>query len=112
VGGRLKTLREPDTRTILKKAAPYIHDSFEGEAVLSIGKAIDLIERGAAGIINVMPFGCMPGTISSALLQVVSRNYRVPCISIAYDGTESTTTYLQLEAFMEQAISRQKHIGR
>ncbi|MGE5892988.1 MAG: acyl-CoA dehydratase activase-related protein, partial [bacterium] len=104
--GYLKTLREPKTRDILRKAAPYIHDSFEGEAVLSIGKTIDLIERGASGIINVMPFGCMPGTVVSALLQTISRKYHVPCISIGYDGTESTTTYLQLEAFMEQAKSR------
>jgi len=106
--GSLRTLKEPETKVILKKSDPYIHESFEGEAVLTIGKTIDLIERGASGIINVMPFGCMPGTITTALLQNISRAYNVPCISIAYDGTESTTTYLQLEAFMEQAKNRMK----
>jgi predicted nucleotide-binding protein (sugar kinase/HSP70/actin superfamily) len=101
--GFLKTLKEPDTKEILKKASPYLHSSFEGEAILSIGKGIDLIERGASGIINAMPFGCMPGTIVTALLMGVSRDYGIPCISIPYDGTDSPTLEIQLEAFMEQA---------
>lgn len=103
--GFLKTLKEPETKEILTKAAPYVHDSFEGETILSVGKAIDLIERGAAGIINAMPFGCMPGTIVTALMKAVSRDYGVPCISIPYDGTESPAIGLQLEAFMESINS-------
>ncbi|MBI5195545.1 MAG: CoA protein activase [Nitrospirae bacterium] len=98
----LKTNREPSTRQILKKANPYIHDSFEGETILSIGKAIDLIEKGASGIVNAMPFGCMPGTIVTALLRAISKDYNIPSISVPYDGTESITTAIQLEAFMHQ----------
>lgn len=104
--GFLKTLQEPRTKDLLKMASPYVHDSFEGETILSIGKAVDFIERGCCGIINVMPFGCMPGTIVTALLKVLNRDYDIPCISIPYDGTESTVTELQLEAFMEAASSR------
>jgi predicted CoA-substrate-specific enzyme activase len=101
--GFLKTLKEPESKEIIAKASPYLHSSFEGEAILSIGKSIDLVERGASGIINVMPFGCMPGTIVTALLRGVSRDYGVPCISIPYDGTESSTSEIQLEAFLDQA---------
>ena len=101
--GFLKTLKEPVTKKILDKASPYLHSSFEGEAILSIGKSIDLTERGASGIVNAMPFGCMPGTIVTAILRGVSRDYGIPCISIPYDGTESPTTEIQLEAFMDQA---------
>ncbi|MBZ0157280.1 MAG: acyl-CoA dehydratase activase [Alphaproteobacteria bacterium] len=104
--GFLKTLHEPSTGGILEKASPYVADSFEGETVLSIGKAVDLIGKGAAGIINAMPFGCMPGTIVTALLKRVSREYSVPCISIPYDGTESPATMLQLEAFMETVTNK------
>ena len=110
--GFLKTLSEPDTQEILKKASPYLHDSFEGEAILSIGKSIDLIERGASGIINAMPFGCMPGTVVTTLMHGLARDYGIPCISIPYDGTESPTTEIQLEAFMNQATEysrQQKH---
>ncbi|MEW6419076.1 MAG: acyl-CoA dehydratase activase [Nitrospirota bacterium] len=101
--GFLKTLKEPETKEILEKASPYVHKSFEGETILSIGKCIDLIEKGASGIINAMPFGCMPGTIVTALLRGVSRDFGIPCISIPYEGTESPTTEIQIEAFMDQA---------
>ncbi len=106
----LKTVEEPSTKEILKKASPYVDDSFEGETILSIGKTIDLIEKGASGIINTMPFGCMPGTIVTALLRVVSRDYNIPCISIPYDGTESSAVELQLEAFMEAAKSQESRV--
>lgn len=101
--GFLKTLHEPETKEILRKASPYVHSSFEGETILSIGKCIDLIERGASGIVNAMPFGCMPGTIVTALLRGIARDYGIPCISIPYDGTESPTIEIQIEAFMDQA---------
>ncbi len=102
----LKSLPEPETAEILEKARPYVDDSFEGETVLSIGKAVDLAGKGVAGIVNAMPFGCMPGTIVTALLRGVSRDFGVPAISVPYDGTESATTMLQLEAFMDQAKTR------
>ena len=108
--GFLKTLHEPSTGDILKKAAPYVHDSFEGETVLSIGKAVDLCERGASGIVNAMPFGCMPGTIVTALMRGISRRYGVPSISIPYDGTESPANAIVLEAFMDQAKGHAKSV--
>ncbi|MDA8169685.1 MAG: acyl-CoA dehydratase activase [Nitrospiraceae bacterium] len=102
----LRSIHEPHTGEIMEKAAPYVHDSFEGETILSIGKAVDLAGKGVAGIVNAMPFGCMPGTIVTALMRGISRDYGVPSISIPYEGTESSTTMLQLEAFMDQAKSR------
>ncbi|GBE34083.1 R-phenyllactate dehydratase activator [bacterium BMS3Bbin06] len=110
--GFLKSLHEPYTGKIMKKASPYLHESFEGEAILSIGKSIDMIERGAAGVVNAMPFGCMPGTVVTALMRGVSELYGVPFISIPYDGTDSPTTQLQLEAFMEQAKKRKLDRGK
>lgn len=101
--GFLKTLKEPDTKELLRKASPYLHDSFEGEAVLSIGKSIDLIEKGVSGIVNAMPFGCMPGTVVTSMMRGISRDYGIPCISMPYDGTESPAMEIQLEAFMSQA---------
>ncbi len=101
--GFLKTLHEPETKELLKHAAPYLHDSFEGEAVLSMGKSVDLIRKGASGIISTMPFGCMPGTIVSALMKGLKEDSGVPCMSVAFDGSEATSSEIQLEAFMHQA---------
>jgi predicted CoA-substrate-specific enzyme activase len=107
--GFLKNLHEPDTKILLDRASPYIHHSFEGEAILSIGKSIDLIQRGAAGIINAMPFGCMPGTIVSGLMRGLNADFDIPCLSIPYDGSESLTTDIQLEAFIDQAREYDKN---
>ena len=101
--GFLKTLREPTTKEIIKNALPYLHDSFEGEAILSMGKSVDFVKNGASGIISAMPFGCMPGTIVSALLKGLKQDRGIPCLSVAYDGVEATCSDIQLEAFMHQA---------
>ena len=110
--GFLRTLKEPPTTEILRNASPYVHDSFEGEAVLSMGKAVDYVKCGASGIISAMPFGCMPGTIVSALLKGLKQNEGVPCLSVAYDGVETTCSGIQLEAFMHQAMERMKNNGK
>ena len=98
----LKYGKEPRVKDILAKASPYIHESFEGEAILSIGKSIDFANKGVSGVINAMPFTCMPGTISSALMRLVQNNYNVPVMNIAYDGQGATNMLTRLEAFMYQ----------
>lgn len=106
--GCLRSLHEPKMKTTLALASPYIHPSFEGEAVLTIGKAIDYMNKGVAGIVNVMPLTCMPGTISSAVLKRVREHYGdVPLLTIAYDGQKDSQVMTRLEAFMHQARAYQ-----
>lgn len=99
--GVINNLKEPSTKELFRNAAPYVPDSFEGETVLSVGKSIDLIKRGVSGIINTMPFGCMPGAIVTAILRFIQRDYNIPVVSLAFDGLNSTVNELWLEAFME-----------
>ena len=105
----LRNSHEPETDEIIEKAKPYLHPTFEGEAILSVGKAIDLKEKGASGIINIMPFTCMPGTIVSAILKRFrEENQNFPILNMAYDGQEQTNTLTRLEAFMYQAREYQQ----
>lgn len=107
--GSLRNFGEPKTKSIFKFARPYIDSSFEGEAILSIGKTIDFAKRGASGIINIMPFTCMPGTIVSTVLKRYrEENNNIPILNMAYDGQEQTNTLTRLEAFMYQAKEYQK----
>ncbi|MDA8100346.1 MAG: acyl-CoA dehydratase activase [Nitrospiraceae bacterium] len=102
--GSLRSLHEPSIATTLERARPYVHHSFEGEAVLSVGKAIDYAKRGVSGIVNVMPFSCMPGTITSGLLKRVAEDHNnIPLLTIAYEGQQDTQTVTRLEAFIHQA---------
>ena len=85
-------------------ASPYVHCSFEGEAIMTVGKAVDFAEKDLSGIVSVMPFTCMPGTISHAILKKVRRDFNnIPFLNMVYDGDEQATTQTRLEAFMYQA---------
>ncbi len=107
--GSLRNLHEPTVRSILQMARPYIHDSFEGEAVLSVGRTIDFAYSECSGVVNVMPFTCMPGTIVSAILKRYrEENNNFPVLNMAYDGQEQTNTLTRLEAFMYQARQYQE----
>ena len=98
-----KVPREPHTEELIEKASPYLHPSFEGEAILSIGKAIDYVAKGASGLINTMPFTCMPGTIVNALLKRCREDYNnIPLLNLAYDGQKDSNTKTRLEAFVYQ----------
>ena len=94
---------EPPLKEIWKNAEPYLPPWY-GEAALSLGKSVDYAKKGMAGIINVMPFACLPGTITAAVLKRFREDYNsVPCLTIAYDGLEQTNTTTRLEAFIYQA---------
>ncbi|MBN2057571.1 MAG: CoA activase [Candidatus Saganbacteria bacterium] len=105
--GLISDLHEPSMLKTLRNAAPYLHYSYKGEAVLSIGKAVDFIQKGASGIINIMPFTCMPGTVVAALgKQVRQRHDDIPWLDLAIDGNEGVNLETRLEAFLHQAKGR------
>jgi predicted CoA-substrate-specific enzyme activase len=101
--GSLPNWREPHIEKTLRLAAPFIHRSLEGEAILSVGKTIEFVEQGASGVVNVMPFTCMPGTIVHSILKRYrEQHYNIPFLNMAYDGQEQTNSRTRLEAFMFQ----------
>ncbi len=103
VTGYLKNHPEPPVEHILELASPYIHPSFEGEAILTIGKSIDFHEKGASGIINCMPFSCMPGTLTVAVFKRLREDREgLPVLDLAFDGQKELNTLIRLEAFMFQ----------
>jgi predicted nucleotide-binding protein (sugar kinase/HSP70/actin superfamily) len=102
--GYLRNAEEPPTREVLGLCAPYVHRSFEGEAILTVGKAIDFVRKGAAGVVSTMPFTCMPGTIAHAIIKRVKEEEGgFPFLNMVYDGTEQASEDTRIEAFMHQA---------
>ena len=102
--------KEPKVADIIRKASPYVHVSFEGEAILTVGKSIDFIDKGVSGIVNAMPFTCMPGTISSAVMRLIQNKYNIPVLNVAYDGQGTTNILTRLEAFMYQVKEYYKEV--
>jgi predicted nucleotide-binding protein (sugar kinase/HSP70/actin superfamily) len=105
--------RQPSALKLIGRAAPHLHYTFKGEAVLTVGKAIDLIKKGSSGIINVMPFTCMPGTVVSAVAGRIREDFPgIPWLDVPVDGTEGVNLETRLEAFMHQAACYNDSIPR
>ena len=102
-------LAEHPTGHIIGLAKPYIDDSFEGEAILSIGKMVEYHQDGFGGVVNVMPFTCMPSTIVNTQTRRLSADCNeMPILNLSFDGQEDPTLTTRLEAFVEQVGARSK----
>ena len=94
--------REPSTAAILAKSDMYLSPRCGSEAVLSIGSGVEWMESPVfAGVISVMPHGCMPGGIVAAMAEKFSASYQKPWISLTYDGFLETNNAARISNFAE-----------
>jgi len=97
-------IKDAPVNEIIKLARPYLDRSFGGEAILSIGKSIDYMRQNLCGVINAMPFTCMPGNVVCALSKKLQQDLDdFPWLNMAYDGLEEGSQLTRLEAFMYRA---------
>jgi predicted nucleotide-binding protein (sugar kinase/HSP70/actin superfamily) len=78
------------------------------EAPLSIGGALEYHAHGFDGVVNVLPFGCMPSTTTSAVLKPVLDRLRLPYIDSQHDGTDQPNREAIIRTFMYQATQHQR----
>jgi len=93
---------EPPVATILSKSKLYLSPRCGSEAVLSIGSGVEWMGSPEfAGVISVMPHGCMPGGIVAAMAEKFSTVYQKPWISVTYDGFLETNNSARVREFAE-----------
>ena len=96
--------REISTEKIMQLCSEYLNENIRGEATLSIGRAVEYARHGFSGVVNLIPFNCMPGTIVNTLLWRFSGDYpRLPVLKMIYDGNKQSSDQIRIEAFMYQA---------
>jgi predicted CoA-substrate-specific enzyme activase len=101
--GALPRLREPSSRDILEFVSPYMGRDNNQTLLLNIAKMVDFARRGADGVVNVICFNCMLGTVSEALAVQVRRDYKnIPLPTLIYGTTELSSEKSKLEAFVYQ----------
>ena len=105
VGDRI----EPDIEDVLEAGERYLPLNFEGEAILTAGRAVKFIEDGASLVVNCAPFGCMPGTITCAIFQEVQNRTGVPVVSMFYDGEGDLNSILGV--YLAQVGERGRSTG-
>jgi predicted CoA-substrate-specific enzyme activase len=94
--------KEPSTEKLLTLTSRWFSPKCGSEAVLSIGSGIDWMENPEfAGVISVMPHGCMPGGIVAAMSERFSALYGKPWINLTYDGFVESTNLTKINNFAE-----------
>jgi len=78
--------REPPLDQVIDRGLKFIPFEFEGEAILTVGRAKLFAEQGADLVVNCSPFGCMPGRITSYLFQRHAEYFDVPVVNLFFDG--------------------------
>jgi predicted nucleotide-binding protein (sugar kinase/HSP70/actin superfamily) len=92
---------------IVSNGEKYIRHYIGGEAIVSMGKAVDYATRGLDGIISVIPFNCMPGlTVAGFIPKFRKDNNNIPFVSIEYDGFQDSTREIRTDTFIAQVKER------
>jgi len=93
---------EPSTEEVLALTSEWLSPKCGSEAVLSIGSGVEWMENPKfAGVISVMPHGCMPGGIVAAMSDKFSALYRKPWINLTYDGFVESNNLTRINNFAE-----------
>jgi predicted nucleotide-binding protein (sugar kinase/HSP70/actin superfamily) len=80
-----------------------------GEAALSISGTLTYRNHGYDGVVNVYPFSCMPGTLSSSILKPWCHNHKFPFMDAPCDSSSQPGREAAIRTFLYQA---QQHFER
>ena len=105
----IKGFEEPHIEEILQLGEKYLDRSLRGEAILTVGKTLHSIKRGRDGVVNVMPFTCMPGNITWALSTQIEKDYaNFPILNLSYDGSHQANYLNKIRTFVSQVEAHHK----
>lgn len=89
-------------KKILKKADPYLGLCIGGHAWQTIAHTVNFADIGLHGVIQVMPFGCMPEIVAESILPTVSEQKGIPVMTLIVDEMTGEGGYqTRLEAFVD-----------
>jgi predicted nucleotide-binding protein (sugar kinase/HSP70/actin superfamily) len=75
-----------------------------GDASISLGRAISMRRRGARGVVNLVPYGCLPGTTSEAVFAARRDALRgIPVLHLSLDGGPGPEVRERVMALVEAA---------
>jgi predicted CoA-substrate-specific enzyme activase len=104
IHGKLRNLKEPSLAQNFNMSSKYMSKTFEGETLIEVARSVDFFNKGVSGVVRVVPFGCMMGTIVETLSEQISRDLSdFPIMTLHYDGQDYRSQIDKLEGFMIRA---------
>ncbi|MCL4425107.1 MAG: CoA protein activase [Firmicutes bacterium] len=87
---------------VAEAAAPYLRHFVGGDGLDSVGNTVLYAQQGFDGVIQLMPFTCMPEIVAQSILPRVSQEKNIPVLTLILDeqsGEAGIRT--RLEAFVD-----------
>lgn len=89
-------------KRILKKADPYLGLCIGGHAWQTVAHTVNFADMGLNGVIQIMPFGCMPEIVAESILPTISEQEGIPAMTLIVDEMTGEAGYqTRLEAFID-----------
>ena len=89
----------------MRRLRGFWEPSLGTEATLTMGRILDVGRHGLSGIVNVLPFSCMPGNVVVCLGPRLRKElHGIPWLDVAFDGQRGTNLRTRLEAFLHHAF--------
>lgn len=106
-----EALHMHDKREVEEAAKPYLKNFVGGHGQESIANTVIYKRKSYDGVIQLLPFTCMPEIVAQSILPRVSRDHDIPVMTLVLDEMTGETGYLtRLEAFVD-LIRRKKEMG-
>jgi len=86
----------------LKKGGKYLNLCIGGHAWETIASTVHFADMGLDGVIQILPFGCMPEIVAESIIPSISRDYKIPTMTLTVDELTGEAGYrTRLEAFVD-----------
>ncbi|HHY47413.1 MAG TPA: CoA protein activase [Firmicutes bacterium] len=109
IGDIFRILR-PDP--LLSLARPYLGHFVGGHGLDTVAHTVEYARRGFDGVIQVMPFTCMPEIVAESILPRVSKELGIPVMTLVFDEHSSDVGVItRLEAFTDLIMQRRVRLG-
>ncbi|MTI57669.1 CoA protein activase [Geosporobacter ferrireducens] len=97
-------------KKIEEASDPYMKTLIGGHAKETIGHTVLYAERGFDGVIQVLPFTCMPEIVSMSILPKVQQDHHIPVLSLIIDELTGEAGYLtRIEAYIDLLRNRREN---
>jgi len=94
-----------------RAAKPYLSCFVGGHGWESVGDTILFAEKKFDGIIHILPFTCTPEIVAQSILTNVSRDYKIPILTLSLDEHSGQAGFLtRVEAFIDMVRERKRAI--
>lgn len=95
---------------IQRKVKPYLKSSVGGHGQDAIKEMLDYAKHGFDGVIQLLPFGCLPETMVRPILQKIHQETGIPFLSLSLDEQVAEAGInTRLEAFVDVVNNYHEH---